>query len=379
VDSQQGFQQGFTSRSGRVATGSRMPTVRSGATSGRVVTGTRAFGPTAQSGRVVTGTRTAPSAFGVGSTYRSGRVATGTRVSGGGASTASHIHTGRVFYRSRHHDHHDAHHHHHHHGSRSNWWVGLWWDPWYYDVYSPFWYGGVPTFGYGVVVYESAYPVYVPVPEPVIVDPGVPSEGYYPPSAPVPPAAPIAPESDVPAPPTEEGAEDPAVAAARAEFQAALQAFLAGRYEEALGKFRAMTTADAKNGEAWLARAHSAFALGLYGESAHAVATAAALGAFPRGYRFEMAPLYPAKGSFEERLATLEGWTREHPDDADAQVVLAWLYVSLGRQAEARAVIAGIESIRPDDATATLFRVAMLPPEEPPVPPEGAAPAPPPR
>jgi hypothetical protein len=303
------------------------------------------------------------------------------RSSSGGGSFGYPSHggghrTGNVFYRSNHgHHYYDDHHHHHHHHyddhhhHGSGWSVGFWWDPWYYDAYSPCWIGGYPAFGYGTVVYE---------PYPVVIDPGVvvvpgPAEVLPPPvvegvPGTVPPPPP--PPADLPAegegaPPEGDTPADPAIEAARREFQEALDLFLGGRYEESLYRFRGMTTADAKNGEAWMARAHAAFALGQYAESAESVARAAALGAFPRGYRFDPAPIYRPEGAFSERLGLLITYTREHPDDADAQLVLAWLQVSLGNRAAARAALAGVEGIRPDDATAALLRVALLPPEPP--------------
>jgi hypothetical protein len=291
-----------------------------------------------------------------------------------------------VRYIRRHdHDHHHHGHHGHHHGFHD--WFGYvhhhrhggffvsWWNPWHYSHYHDYWVGGLPAFGFGISYYEPVYAPYfepgvvvlepapVVVQQPVVVGPAapVPLEGAVP--APVVPA-PTAPASPAPVDPAIPSTDEND--AAKQAFDTGFRAFSEQRYEQALGMFRLVVELDPNNGEAWLGRAHAAFALGQYREAADSVGRAADLGAFPRGYRFDPRPVYRTPGAFDEALRRLDDYARTNPQDADAHVLLAWLHVGLGERAKAEASLATLRALRADDPTAAFLRVALLPPELPP-------------
>jgi hypothetical protein len=299
----------------------------------------------------------------------------------------------RYIRRHDHHDHHGHHHGHHgHHGFHD--WFGYvhhhhhggffvsWWNPWHYSHYNDFWVGGLPAFGFGVAYYEPVYAPYfepgvvVLEPAPVVVQQqpvvvgGVPAPVYGPgqgvgpgqgavPSAPLLPTQPAAPADGAVLPSADEND------AAKQAFETGFRAFSEQRYEQALGMFRLVVELDPKNGEAWLGRAHAAFAISNYREAAESVARAADLGAFPRGYRFDPRPVYRTPGTFDDAFARLKEYARTNPQDADAHVLLAWLHVGLGERDQAQASLASLRALRADDPTAAFLRVAMLPPEPP--------------
>ncbi|MHC5010216.1 MAG: tetratricopeptide repeat protein [Planctomycetota bacterium] len=261
--------------------------------------------------------------------------------------------------------HHDHRHHHYfgylYHGHHGHY-VGYW-DPFYYRRRSYYWYGGLPAFGFGVAYYDSYYDPYFPsttviveqqpiyiVEEPAPVEPYpevVPAE---PPVVPAPAEEPLPPEE----------------APGQADFDAGVEAFFAGDYEAAFEGFSRAAEADAENGEAWLAMAHAAFALGRYDASAVGIAEAAALGGFPRGYRFDPSPMYQPEGTFQDLLAKLDDHRKKRPADADAHLVAAYLYVALGKGGPANEAIVTVLQLRPEDPTAPLLAIAQLPPLPPP-------------
>jgi tetratricopeptide (TPR) repeat protein len=229
------------------------------------------------------------------------------------------------------------------------------WDPYYYDAYGTYWVNGCPPFGFGSVYYGPTYagyfadPIYVEVPTPVVVE-----------------SAPVVAEPQ-PAPEFVGGPEVPDAEAVpgEADFAAGVDAFMEGDYATALKFFRRAVQADEENGEAWMAIMHAAFAVGVFDEAADAIERAALLGAFPRGYRHDPRPMYPVKGRFEALLERLQTFRKKHPDYADAHLIAAYFHVALGEKAEANEAIVQLLKLRPDDETAPILTLAMLPPLPP--------------
>jgi hypothetical protein len=269
----------------------------------------------------------------------------------------------------------------------------VWTPDWGYAPYQPVTYVEyVNVFGFCPQPYFQPEPW--PMPAPVYLEPEYYLEAEYvypalplpaleapalvappaPTAWPAPSAPTVAPEPD--AAPAEPGAEAQASrSGARADaFGKGFEAFQRAAYADALGRFEALVKVDAKDGEAWMAIAHAAFALGIYPRSAEALAQVAALGGFPRGYRFDPAPLYTGEGTFDGLLKGVMKHVAALPRDADARLVLAWLFTSLGRRIEAQEQIQQILMLRPDDTTAPVLSIALLP--APPQPAEGAANAP---
>ena len=211
-----------------------------------------------------------------------------------------------------------------------------------------------------------------PSPPPIIVEPTYVYPAPLPPPQAEPPVLVAPPSEPWPAPATAPEVlpeQPPAQAdpgadaqAARAEtFGKGFEAFQRGAFEEALGRFESLVKSDPKDGEAWMAITHAAFALGLYPRAAEALAQAAALGGFPRGYRFDPAPLYAGEGTFDALLERVVRHVAATPRDADARLVLAWLFVSLGRRVEAQEQLQQVLMLRPDDGTAPVLSIALLP------------------
>ncbi len=238
------------------------------------------------------------------------------------------------------------------------------WDPWYYDNYGSYWVNGSPPFGFGTVSYGPTYNTYF-------------VEGEYDDEVVVPENPQFLPEDDV-APPVPEEVPSPEDAPGHAEFGLGVDAFLDGEYPEALKQFRLAVQADEENGEAWMAVAQSAFAVGVFDEAAEAITRAAEIGAFPRGYRYDPTPMYPVEGRFDKFFERLQTFREKHPTNADAHLIAAYFHVALGDKHEANEAIVKVLELRPDDEAAPALTMAMLPP----VPPEklpgaaGAAPLP---
>ena len=375
-----------TGSAGTRSAGTRSAVTRSSGTTG-------AAGDTrdlANAGRVVSRGERGSVRSGEG---RAGLRSDGTRTGGARHAAGGSARAG-VRYEGGHHDDgygpHDYYHHghgyyydwygHSYWGYPCRWWgAGLFfafWDPWYYDAYSPFWVGGAPAFGFGTVYYGPAYsgyfaepvvieqPVYVETPvyvQGAPVEEGVPA----PAAAPAPAVAP----APAAAPATTEEADVPG----RADFEAGVQAFLGGDYPEALRRFRLVVQADDQNGEGWMAVGQAAFAVGAYDEAGVAIAQAANLGAFPRGYRYDPKPMYPQDGRFDELFGKLQAFRQAHPEDANAHIVAAYFHVALGESAEANGAILATLKARADDKTAPILSLALLPPLPPEKSTEGGA------
>ena len=266
---------------------------------------------------------------------------------------------------------------HHHHGHYVSPWLGFYysWAP-YYPSYYPY-YRAYPSyglyFGYGVSYYGPAYEtVFVDAvdydPGEVIIREEIVQQGpVVQGPAPAQPAAPVedfpapAPAGDVPA----DG--DQAARAPHPDFEPAVQAFLGGRYQEALTRLDRVIAAEPDNGEAWLAVMHANFALGRYGPAGLALAEAAAFDAFPRGYRFDVRPLYAQQdGSYDRYVQALGAHLVRTPRDADALLLRAYLHLAQGERGPARQALDMVLEVRPADETAPRLAMALLPPPPPP-------------
>jgi thioredoxin-like negative regulator of GroEL len=157
---------------------------------------------------------------------------------------------------------------------------------------------------------------------------------------------------------------------AQQAFEAAFRLFLSGNWADALAGFQTLAAADPQNGEALLGIVQSAFALGRYADAARALEAAAALGAFPKGYRFDPRPLYPVRADaagagqsspFDALLQRLQQHVRVQRQDADAHLLLAYLHVAMGRTAEANLELAWHRALRPGDPTAAALATALEP------------------
>lgn len=316
----------------------------------------------------------------------SGRV--GTRAATGGTvRTRPGTRSGRVGRSYRIHSGH-SHRQHRHHGSHFGFYYS--WRPYYVPYYRVYPRYGL-YFGYGLSYYGPAYETYFVdasdyYPTEVIVSETIVEERVVE-QAPAPapqvvlegPAA-AAPQEGgafpAPAPQPGEGEtegadEQDAARAPHPDFEPAVKDFLGGRYQQALERLDRVLTAEPDNGEAWLAAMHANFALGRYGRAGTALAKAAALDAFPRGYRFDPRPLYEQTGNFDRAVKALDAHIAKKPTDADAVLVRAYLHVALGERVEAQDMIQAALEMRPEDETGPALALALLPAPPPPKAPTG--------
>jgi hypothetical protein len=239
-----------------------------------------------------------------------------------------------------------------------------------------------PVFGFGTVWVADATPYYedpgyytdpyggavMLPPDPGSYDDGPYDDGSYdggpyesgPYEEPWDAAAPaVAPQA-----PSEAGTDD-----GEATFARGVEAFLDGRHAEAEMLFHLLSLQQPDNGQAWMALMHARFAQAQYDGAAQAIGHAAAVGAFPRGYRFDPQPLY-RDGSFPQRLERLQRHLGTYARHTDGWLLLGYFQVALGREAEARAALERVLELRRADPAAIILLDALLPAEV--QPPQGA-------
>ncbi|MCA9317077.1 MAG: tetratricopeptide repeat protein [Planctomycetes bacterium] len=245
-----------------------------------------------------------------------------------------------------------------------------------------------PVFGYGTVWVSDPTPY---IAEPVYVggEPVYEGEGYYTPEGvwvPAGPQAYPAPQDDgtggyylpegtpyeetwdegTPGLSAPQGVEQPTAPASQEEelFAKGVEAFLDGRHAEAELTFHLLSLEQPENGQVWMALLHARFAQGNFEAATTALNKAAAIGAFPRGYRFDPTPLY-RDGSFPERMQALERHLGTYPRHTDALLLLGYFQVALGQEEAARASLDRVLLQRRADPTAILLQEALLPAEKP--------------
>ncbi|MDJ0975421.1 MAG: tetratricopeptide repeat protein [Planctomycetota bacterium] len=185
------------------------------------------------------------------------------------------------------------------------------------------------------------------------------AEPALPPTLPAPYAKPEAPAPEpVPQPAPQAGAGEPS------GFELGVEAFQAADYRKARLYFRETVDADAEDGEAWMALMFSSFMLERFDEAAEALARAAALEAFPRGYRFDVRALFAEPATFDAALERLYRENQIHPRNMDAWLLRAYFHVAAGEITEAQSAIQRVLLVRRTDTTAPVLHTALLPPLE---------------
>ncbi len=152
-----------------------------------------------------------------------------------------------------------------------------------------------------------------------------------------------------------------------AMFARGVEAFLDGKFAEAAMTFHLLSVQQPENGQAWMALTHARFAQLDYRGAADALAKAAALGAFPAGYRFDPTPLY-RDGSFPQRLQAIERHVQAYPLDANAWLLIGYFRVALGQEQSSRAALDRVLQLRRNDPTAIVLIEALQPAEVPELP-----------
>ncbi len=176
---------------------------------------------------------------------------------------------------------------------------------------------------------------------------------------------PVAPEANEQAGNEQAGAPHP-------DFKRGVEAWQARDYARARDHFSRVTGSEPGNGEAWLALMHTYFAEGQFGSAAACLRQAAALDAFPRGYRFDAARLYESPEAFAKLREDLHNHVAKDRADIDARLLKSYFHVALGESTKARKGIAKIQATHPEDKAARALQTALLPAPPPPALDEGA-------
>jgi tetratricopeptide (TPR) repeat protein len=199
-----------------------------------------------------------------------------------------------------------------------------WWGPWgyapmafqtgYWDYYNPYWHEPMVV---GTTVIDYSQPIIL------MEDP--------------------ARLADVPE-------DDPVMAAALAQFDAAREMFARGDYQSAL--HRARRAMEHLPGDAalheFVALVH--FAQGNYRESAGTVHSILSVGP---GWSWEtMRSLYPSVATYTEHLRAAEAFRRANPDRADVRFLLAYHYMTTGYSDAAANELRRVLELEPNDTVA---------------------------
>lgn len=159
-------------------------------------------------------------------------------------------------------------------------------------------------------------------------------------------------------------------------LDAALEAFYATDYGQALRAVEESLRLNPSDPAAHELRALILFAVGDYGESA---ATLHALLAAAPGWDWAtLRGLYPATEIYTRQLRALEAYRNEHPDSAAARFVLAYHYLVAGHHDAAASQLERVVELEPQDRIARQILESLggepLPPPEPLSPPRASSP-----
>src|SRR5262249_53604938 len=167
-------------------------------------------------------------------------------------------------------------------------------------------------------------------------------------------------------------ANAPAVQAGLQQFDRARAVFSQGDYQQALRLTDAALKAVPNDPTMHEFRALALFALGDFRQAA---ATLNAFLAVAPGWDWKtMIGLYPNVDVYTNQLRALEAYRREHPEAADARLVLAYQYIVAGHPEAAVRELRQVVQLQPKDQVATRLLRELSPdaPELAAAPPAGA-------
>lgn len=159
------------------------------------------------------------------------------------------------------------------------------------------------------------------------------------------------------------------------EFDDARAAFAQGDYATALSKVNQAIAKVPNDTSLHEFRGLVLFATGQYKEAAGAIY--AVLSAGPGWNWSTLSGLYPSIDVYTQQLRALEAYRKQHPDAADAHFLLAYHYLTCGKNEAAAKELKDIVRINPQDQLASQLLASVTPPEagaEPPRPSEPPAP-----
>jgi tetratricopeptide (TPR) repeat protein len=282
--------------------------------------------------------------------------------------------------------HHDGgwngHYHHHHNNWHHGFWgLGLWgFSPWWGGWgWGPGWGGygfglglgyggwgyggwGWNSWGYSPLWYNSGYYSYY---NPYCTAPLVLGSTVIDYSQPV-----VVAQGTTTTPISEEAVDDPATAAAMAEFDAARSAFGNGNYAAALSGVDRALQQIPDDGVLHEFRALVLFAQGDYQQAAATINSVLAGGP---GWDWEtLRGLYPDVPTYTAQLRALEAYARAHQAEAFPRFLLAYHYMTTGYTDAAVEQLKRVVALQPNDTVAKQLLASMSPDSQVPAP----APAP---
>ncbi|MBM3977296.1 MAG: hypothetical protein FJ299_09935 [Planctomycetes bacterium] len=243
----------------------------------------------------------------------------------------------------------------------------LYWSSYY--AYKPWHYYGGPAVAYStcyVPYYAPSYVSYVPTYYPVVVDSEPAAATYYEEAA---PSAVVANEipagevsASIPARANQapEPLNDPIPSAATRFLELGDAAFRSARYSDAVQHYARAVENAPDEGVLYLVLADALFATRDYHYAAYALRRAFALEPSLASGAIDKRGFYTDPIEFDQQLAALELFVKEHPLDADARLVLAANYVFGGRPQAAVALLQApaASSLRGESAAALLLAAA---------------------
>jgi len=268
-------------------------------------------------------------------------------------------------------------------GHYDGWWHHMWDEhPWAFGL-------GLTAWGLNRLNYWSGYSSYYnpyyyesyPVSDSVVIDYSQPLVVYdqaayaEPAVAATEPAAPAT--AAPPGSPPEPAASDPGLAA----FEEAHAAFIAGNYDAALSGVNRALSSHPDDATLHEFRALVMFATGKYRDAAAGLNAVLAVG--PGWDWTTLSGMYSSIDVYTQQLRKLEDYTKQNPQAADAQFVLAYQYITCGHTAQAAQQLQKVVAENPKDQVAAQLLAMLTGPDSlpgtspaaPPKPAEGEAPA----
>lgn len=228
----------------------------------------------------------------------------------------------------------------------------------YRPAYYPGWHSYAPFYGYSYASVYLTEPYVVQVyDEPIEYTTTTAVQGvpYAPPGNAY--TQPTSPPQAPPVPPVEQY-QPLEGTTARSVVSEGNTAFNAGRFEEARRLYIRAVLADERDGYAKMLYAWANFAMGDFTVSASAIRRALLTTSDLIDYPMDLRTLYGDRDLLTAQTDALQRHSIEHGDDAEAQLVLAYLYYSVGEADRAARIFEGLAQRDPADTLVPLVRDA---------------------
>lgn len=137
-------------------------------------------------------------------------------------------------------------------------------------------------------------------------------------------------------------------------------AFTAGRYEDARRLYTRAVMADERDGYAKMLLGWASFAVGDYDGAAATIRRALLTTDDLVNYPMDVRTFYPDAAVLNHQIDSLEQFTRSGPDHREAELVLAYLYYSVGQAERSASLFNGLVERDGNDTLAASLRDAAV-------------------